>query len=377
MESYKALLEVAQTETGLSDFGPDSYLEGLEILVKALNREAKLTDFGTQTMRERIVGHLKQRLQIEDWYRRHPEIDDEVIKAPLIGISLPRTGSTVLSFLLAEDPHARSLRRIDAAQPCPPPCIQQSDDKIDHDEIMRQATGWKPHVPSGDDAPAECQDLMALDFRSQIFVAFAQIPSYAYWLLDADLTSTYLYQRRALKLLQWRLPEKPWRLKCPTHLLYLDDLNHAFPDARFVMTHRDPAHVMPSVIAVYSDIIGRFTEHVDLGYIAELNLRQWSKGLQQALEFRDAGRDGRFYDIHFEAMHNDPIGEVRHLYRWLGQDLSDEFERNMAAWWEKNNESRAARPVREPAAADVDLGDSAGLFTEYTRRMATWTSSQR
>ena len=68
-----------------------------------------------------IVNLLSQRLQIEDWYRRHPEIDDEPIEAPLIGLGLPRTGSTALSFLLAEDPHARSLRRWEATQPCPPP----------------------------------------------------------------------------------------------------------------------------------------------------------------------------------------------------------------------------------------------------------------
>ena len=46
----------------------------------------------------------QQRLQIEDWYRRHPEIDDEPIDAPLIGLGLPRTGSTALSCLLGEDP---------------------------------------------------------------------------------------------------------------------------------------------------------------------------------------------------------------------------------------------------------------------------------
>lgn len=374
MNNYRTLLDAARAETGLDDFGPDDFLEGLEILVTALNREAKLTDYGEQMMRERILGHLKQRLQIEDWYRRHPEIDEEEIREPLFGISLPRTGSTVLSFLLAADPEARSLGRVEAAQPCPPPCIQKTEEKVDHEEAMRQATGWKPHVPSSDDAPAECQDLMALDFKSQIFIAFAQVPSYAYWLLDTDLTSTYLYQRRALKILQWRLPEKSWRLKCPTHLIYLNDLDRVFPDARFVMTHRDPAQVMSSVIDVYADIIGKFTEHVDLDYITELNMRQWSEGLKRAMRFRDAGHDHRFYDIHFQAMHDDPVGEVRRLYHWLGRGVSDEFERNMASWWESNNESRAARPQRQPAPAEGALGEADGPFAEYTRRMAGWTA---
>ena len=77
---------------------------------------------------ELILKHLAQRLQIEDWYRRHPEIDDEPIDAPLIGLGLPRTGSTALSILLAEDPDARSLRRWEAGAPCPPPSTVDGPD---------------------------------------------------------------------------------------------------------------------------------------------------------------------------------------------------------------------------------------------------------
>lgn len=375
MDAYKALLDVARSETGLDDFGPDSFREGLEILVKALNAEARLNTLGDRILRERIVGHIKQRLQIEDWYRRHPDIDDVTIKAPLIGISLPRTGSTALSFLLAEDPHARSLRRMEAAQPCPPPCtLKDSTEKVDHDSAMQRAAGLKAHVPSGEDAPAECQDLMALDFKSQIFQAFAQIPSYSRWLLNADLASTYLYERRALKVLQWRLPEKRWRLKCPTHLIYLEHLDNAFPDARFVMTHRDPSDVMLSVIDVYADIVGRFTDHLDIPYLAELNISHWSEGMQRALAFRDAGNDARFYDIHFRAMHNDPIGEVRGLYRWLGEPVSSAFESGMARWWRENSENREPSSRKEASAYGVDLNQLRPLFADYVTRMNTWTT---
>ncbi len=378
MEGHKALLDIARTETGLDDFGTDSFLEGLKRLVDALNDEARLNAIGEKFIRERILNHLKQRLQIEDWYRRHPEIDEENIKAPLIGISLPRTGSTALSFLLAEDPQARSLRRLEAAQPCPPPGALL-EAKVDLDAAMQHEAGWKAHTPSGENAPAECQDLMALDFKSQIFPAFAQIPSYMDWLMDADLTSTYLYERRALKLLQWRMPNKPWRLKCPTHLIYLEHLNNAFPDARFVMTHRDPSDVMLSVIDVYADIVSKFTDHLDMHYQAELNIEQWSRGMQRALKFRDATdsfgkkNDARFYDIHFRAMHNDPIGEVRGLYQWLDEPVTAEFEAGMARWWKENSENREPSSRKDPATYGVDLNQVRPLFADYVERMTKWT----
>lgn len=368
MNNDKSLVQQAQDETGLSDFGDDSFREGLEILVKALRQEARLNSIGEGYLQNRIIGHLKQRLQIEDWYRRHPEIDQEIIDRPLIGISLPRTGSTALSFLLAQDPNARTLRSNEASEPCPPPALRE-DSGRDVDAVQRQAAGLKSHVPTAVNGPAECQDLMALDFRSQIFLAFAQIPSYANWLLNADLTSTYLYQRRALKLLQWRRPRQPWRLKCPTHLLYLEHLDKAFPDARFVMTHRDPSEVMVSVSAVYTDIASRFSEHVDARYMGELNVEQWSAGIRRALSFRDDGNDARFFDIHFLAMQRDPLGEIEKLYQWLGETVTPEFRQAMQIWWQHNADHREPPMEHQPTDFGLDLKAVQPRFADYIARM--------
>ena len=106
----------------------------------------------------------------------------------------------------------------------------------------------------------------ALLTNEHIFLAFAKIPSYAAWLLDTDHTSAYQYERRVLKLLQWGEPARPWRLKTPAHVLFLPYLDRVFPDARFVMTHRDPTDVMLSVSDVYADIAGLLTAHPDLPY---------------------------------------------------------------------------------------------------------------
>ena len=104
MAEHDDLIDDARNQTGLDDFGDDSFREGLERLVRSLQHEAKLNAMGQEAMRGRIVGLLAQRLQIEDWFRRHPEMGEEPIESPLIGLGLPRTGSTALSFLLAEDP---------------------------------------------------------------------------------------------------------------------------------------------------------------------------------------------------------------------------------------------------------------------------------
>jgi hypothetical protein len=381
MESAEALLAAAESQTGLHDFGGDSFREGLERLVRALRDEARLTEIGRQGVRHLVLGLLTQRLQVEDWYARHPEIDDEVIEAPLIGLGLPRTGSTALSFLLGEDPNARSLRRFEGTEPCPPPStVDAPDPRIARaeagDEMMAQvAPRMAALVPSTPTGPYECQNLMGLDFKSHFFQAYAHIPSYSRWLLrEADLVPTYHYERRVLKLLQWGEPtRRPWRLKCPTHLLFLPALDTVFPDARFVMTHRDPTEVIVSVADVYAEVSRMFSKDVDLHYLGALNVEDWSVGMERAITFRDAGADDRFYDMDFRAIQRDPIGEVRALYEWLGEPVTETFEAGMQRWWREHAESRAQNVHPEPEAFGIELDRVRPLFADYIERMARWT----
>jgi hypothetical protein len=86
-----------------------------------MQQDARLNAIGEAVFADQLVGYLVNRLEVENWYRRHPEIDEQVIVAPTFGLGLPRTGSTALSFLLAADSRRRSLRTWEARKPCPPP----------------------------------------------------------------------------------------------------------------------------------------------------------------------------------------------------------------------------------------------------------------
>jgi Sulfotransferase family len=368
MADVDGVVGAAVAQTGLEDFGDDSFREGLELLLASLRDEARLNARGEAFIYARVVTALAQRLQVEDWYRRHPEIDDVELLPPLIGLGLPRTGSTALSVLLAQDPAIRYLRRWESSQPCPPPStVTGPDPRIPLDEHNK--VGSRAHVPTGTHAPMECLELMMLDFKSHIFQAFAQIPSYSTWLVErADLTSTYAYQRRVMKLLSWGEPQRPWRLKSPSHVLWLDALNEVFPDARFVMTHRDPTDVILSVADVYADLVGGFTDHLDRRYLGQLNVEHWSVGMQRVLTFRDGGADKRFYDIDFRAMQADPIHQVRGLYGWLQELVGDEFESRMRIWWAEAAAEREPSSHADPVAFGIDLDKVRPLFADYVAR---------
>lgn len=374
MLTSQTVSDEAIAQTGLADFGADSYAEGLDILLSALRNEARLNDRGQAFLHQRIAGYLSQRLQVEDWYRRHPEIDDVEIAAPLIGLGLPRTGSTALSMLLAQDPDVRYLRRWESSQPCPPPStVRGTDPRIPADK--GEMIGTRHHVPGDTHGPMECHELMALDFKSHIFQSFAEIPSYSTWLVHkADLAPTLRYQRRVMKLLAWGEPQRPWRLKCPSHVLWLDALDAAFPDAQFVMTHRDPTDVILSVADLYADIIGSFSDGIDRRYIGGLNVEHWSLGMDRALKFRADGAEDRFYDIDFRAMQNDPIGEVTGLYAWLGAPVGELFEARMDSWWAQAAAEREPSSHADPVEFGIDFDEVRPRFAAYVDRARRWTA---
>jgi hypothetical protein len=366
MDALDDLLATAQARTGLRDFGDDAFREGLGVLVGALRTEAKLNAVGEVMLPELIVNHLSQRLQIEDWYKRYPEIDDERIDAPLIALGLPRTGSKALSNLLAEDPEARSLRRWEAHAPCPPPSTVPGPDP--------RIAASVPGTPTG---PEECQELMGLSFAAHYFQAFAYVPTYSDWLLGADLTATYRYERRALKLLQWGYPTRTWRLKCPSHLLWIDHLDTVFPDARFVMTHRDPTDVMVAVADLYGEVGRQFSVDVDPHYLGRLNVEHWATGMERLLRFRATHGDERFHDIEFRDMQRDPLGQVRRLYAWLGEPVTDGFATGLRRWWVANGGTREANIHPDAAEFGIDRDEVRVRFAAYSAKIPEWTARWR
>jgi len=377
MVDVEDLKDEAIRQTGLTDFGEDSFEEGLAILVTSLANEARLNARGEVFIYGRITGHLAQRLQVEDWYRRHPEIDHTPIAAPLIGLGLPRTGSTALSMLLAQDPGVRYLRRWESSQPCPPPStVVGVDPRVPPDK--GEMIGTRYHVPTDLHGPMECHELMALDFKSHIFQSCAQIPTYSSWLVEkADLTTALAYQRRVMKLLQWGEPARPWRLKCPSHMLWLNAVEAAFPSTKYVMKHRDPTDVILSAADVYADIIGSFTDEMDRSYIGRLNVEHWSLGIDRAMHFRSAASEDRFYDIDFRAMQADPIGEVTGLYAWLGEPMTDEFARRMHSWWSRAATEREPSSHADPAGFGIDVDQIRCRFAGYVKQSNRWTSHAR
>ncbi len=374
--SVAALLHGARSATGLNDFGDPTFCEGLEQLVEAIEREATLNATGRMAHEAQITRYLCERLRIEDWYRRRPEIASARIAGPVFITGLPRTGTTALSHLLAADPDTRSLQMWESQSPTPPPerATYATDPRIAEADArnapLRNDPDFRRMYDATATSPTENIDLLGQHFRTQHFEGMAHVPGYVRWWLGCDMVPAYRHHERVLKLLQWRCPPNRWHLKSPPDLCCLEAFVTVYPDARIVWTHRDPAKVLASVCKLISIVRRTQTDHVDLHELGREQLALWSEGVRRALAFRKRAGEDRFADVFMPDLVARPIETVSTLYASVGLPFTDRAERAMRAW-------SAEHPQRKHGALSYTL-DEFGLrldevrdaFRDYTRHFA-------
>ena len=96
-------------------------VEALEVLLPALEAEARLTVLG-RWITHRYLGRLvEQRLALDAYVARDPGVLDDVITEPWVVAGAPRTGTTALHGVLAQDPRHRVPEGWELLRPAPPP----------------------------------------------------------------------------------------------------------------------------------------------------------------------------------------------------------------------------------------------------------------
>ncbi len=334
------LLAAARRATGLADFGDEEFRAGLRALLASLEAQARLTAFGRYFARRQILELLSHRLQLVDWRKRHPEVASQQIARPLFVLGLPRTGTTLLYGLLAEDPVARAPLSWETDDPCPPAeaATYASDPRIARTEarfrqIQRLAPGVQAVHPIGALLPQECIVLTASAFRSIRFEMTFDVPSYQEWLLEADMRPAYAWHRRFLQHLQSRYARERWVLKSPGHVGPIAALLDTYPDAMIVQTHRDPRRLIPSVASLELHLRQISSDDVDPQRLGAQQLGFWSRLLAQGMAARDARpeRAKQFLDLQYAEIVSDPLGCVRRVYAHFGLRLTDAAEARMRA----------------------------------------------
>jgi hypothetical protein len=371
--STDEVLERAGAQAELDDFGPDSVIEGLERVLEAIANppEGFRSPQVVQTHYDLVVSLLVNRARVVDYAKTHPDVVKRGIERPLFILGLPRTGSTVTSYLLDQDPTRRSLLLWEAYDTVPPAtrATLRTDPRAialrarQDAAVARDPTVAQVHWEWAD-GPTQCTEVHGHDFRATVFDRTLPSPDYMSWLEDTDMTSAYEYQKLVLQILQSAAPGA-WTLKTPAHAMYIESLLTVFPDAQLVWTHRDPyraaASVLSSKVKGLEATYGRAALDLVLSYYP----RNLGKHVERMLRVRDRLGPGRVYDLYYARLMRDPIDELRRLYTWAGMAFNDEVAANMRGYLRENPQYKFGK---RPYGLDA-LGNARTrlepLFAEY------------
>jgi hypothetical protein len=333
--TVEQLTESAARSVGSSSSELADVVEPLELILASCEEEG-LSEAGWHRARGALFLALTNRLAIKRELERHPEVRDERIDGPLVITCLPRTGSTFLHRLMAQDPGNRVLRYSETVHPVN---YRLADSGLDaravHTarslEMLEAASpGFQALHPIDTDSPEECRLLLLSSFRSLGFEFFLPTARYHAWLGNQDHLSAYQHYLAQLQILQRQQRQARWLLKDPGHLDSLGHLTTMLPDARIIQIHRDPADMVASNASFRLALRQMRSDGVGKAPSGQKTLSSLSARARLAMRFRDryAGT-ARFYDVRYQDLVADPIGLMIRLYDDLGLVLSEDAVRRM------------------------------------------------
>ena len=376
-----ALMAQAVAETGLDEFGPTDFIELLELLLHCLRTEAPLSPMGRISAGSFMGALLRNRLLLADLLARHPEIHDIEIARPIVIAGLPRTGTTHLHNLISSDPALRSLPYWESMQPVPLPGeaslantpddprlarteggLQVMDILMPDFNRMHEMTTWHVH---------EEIQILAMDFSTMMFETMAPMPTWRDHYRSHDQTPHYEYMRTVLKACQFLRGGTRWILKSPQHLEQFGPLAATFPDATFLVTHRDPISVMVSMGTMVSYSARTSLSPVDPVAISNYWADRLDDMLNAAMRDRALlGGPESSLDIRFDEFMADDLGIIERIYALADQPFDDSARSAMQSYIDTHERDRFGKVIYDADQIGIDVPTRRDQMRAYSERFA-------
>jgi len=374
------LLATAEAMTGLADWGDDWFRGPYGALLASLRDEARLHLPGRLRARSEVQRILQNRLRLVDLWSREPRVLAGPVDAPVFVTGLGRSGTTLLHELLSLDPDVRSPRLWELMYSVPPPQastyegdprVSAADDEITvMDEMVPAFTGM--HENRGF-LPTECIFAFAHQFSSDQFTGLYNVGSYTIWRSSVDQSPVYEWHRRMLQTLQWGARGRragQWVLKAPSHLSSLALVFATYPDARVVITHRDPLRVVGSLADMMATLHWMHSDRVDHEVLVQFLCMGLEMQMDAVTAQRDAGKlpADQIHDVRYSDLVADPIGVVTALYQAWGLELTDDHRHRLEAYVAARHSQRGAQHDYRFDDTGLDLAEHRGIVAPYQER---------
>jgi Sulfotransferase family len=350
----EVLVAEARRRTRLENFGDPSIEPALTVLVNSLEHEANLHPLGRLFMRIHLRELLETRLRLNHaWKERAEALEASVIQQPIFITGMPRSGSTFLHELLAEDPENRVPRVWEVMFPLSNgywPSEKAGVRKAENSLwwFRRLAPGADSVYPMRALTPHECVAIHSYTLLSEEFISTCHIPTYEAFLHTADLGPVYDWQKRFLQHLQMGCSKRRWVLKSPDHIYGIDELLTVFPDALIVQTHRNPIDVVRSSIQLSRLLEGLYARPGDRDQLGIREARKIGEMVGHITRFRAERPEAaeQFIDVKYRELVSDPLAVVQRIYERLDLRLTEQTAERMRRL--ASNRSRYRRSRLKP-----------------------------
>jgi hypothetical protein len=200
------------------------------------------------------------------------------------------------------------------------------------------------------DATMEDTDLLGIEGRAQS--ATVPVTGFHVWWRESSMVDAYQAHSRTAQLLHSRRPPCAWLFKSPHMSFHLEDFVAAYPQARFVLTHRDPLKAVPSWVSFVSSLFPPGTADVtDLTVYGPHLAAHLAVGTERMIEARHLG-DERFFDLHHDRRR--PMARSSASMRG-----SAGAQRRRALGDDRRRRPTAVEPMGRPHAGAVRLDRTA------------------
>jgi hypothetical protein len=373
--SVEALNAEARRMTGLEDFGPNNFDEPLRVLIDNILRDGNLTEKGLVQARHSMIRHLSTRLRMQDFFTRHPEIEEQEIVAPVVVVGLQRTGTSKLFGNIAADPQWNVLYTWQALNPIPPAGwepgmpdsrLAEAEAFCEQQRFMAQAHKFEARAPEMEAL------LMAQSFMSNSGQYL--IPAHSRWMETADYLPLYRQLKRQLQFLQWQNRSEPgrrWILKTPGHLYALDSLRAVFPDAKLVMTHRHPRSSVGSMCKLVEITQAQVAKSIDRNVIGQTWLRIMAVSIGNFMRLYECEGVNAGINVSFRDLVGDPLPAIRRIYDFAGVPYTGETEEAAARWHAENPQHSEGKFEYELADYGITDADIEAAFRDYLQTFAS------
>lgn len=372
MLDASAIISEAEGKVGIADTEL-GVRKNLETLIDSLEREFPMSTEGEAAIRQLFLVDTINRLESLKWLQDYPEIGEEPIEAPVFLMGLPRSGTTYFQYLFDRDRRFRLIRTWQSIMPSPPPGFDPDSVTVRRNtwiELQKQRQvfdGFEALHLYDEDGSDECHAFLEQSFGAAGLYNLYRVPTYFDYLMDRlDLVETYRIHKRQLQALQWRAERKPWALKYPNHVIALKQILAVYPDARFVMTHRDPVQTLASICKMTFNLRAmRSADVVDPAEVGRNMLYFIARHIERIMDF-DRGPEGhRVVHVDYYSLVDDPVREMRAIHQGIGIDTPADVAQAVGEWHlanPKNARGRNEYSLEKYGLVDADVAEHFGTY---------------